>query len=245
MPEKRDFVVKTLDFTGPMDLLVYLIRKKELDIAYLSVSDLAADYLNWLESNDVYNIDDAGEFIFLAAILLELKAVSLLPEPESVFEEQVRILREDHSEELWLLRSGINHLSQLEEDHLNLFNRGSFSVVGLDQDIRSEMLEDVTLYDLAVAFRGLILQLPSYPVHSIEKISYSLEGQMAFILSFFQNRKRVDFGRFASSLSDRIAVIVTFLAMLELIRRGRMSVSQRCSFGTMWLSYRSDGFSSR
>ena len=231
------FVVATPDFAGPMDLLVYIVRRRELDVAYISISAIASDYLDWLDRIELTELDSAGDFILLAATLLQFKAINLLPgeEPdisEAELDGKVRIRSE---KELAALRSTISHLAELEAKQINLFDRGSVQVHGLDEALTSDMLADVSAYDLALAFRDIIYHLPSEPTHIIEDVPFSLEGQIAFILSFFENSNRVAFDLLAQALSSRLAVIMTFLAMLELIRMVKIKVVQYQPFGPLWL----------
>jgi len=99
------------------------------------------------------------------------------------------------------------------------------------------MLSDVSVLDLALAFRDLIYKLPNEPTHVIEEMPFSLEGQMAFIRSFFAKNKRVSFTRLAQALTSRLAVIMTFLAMLELMRLHVIRVVQKAPFEPLWLIY--------
>jgi len=234
--------VTTPDFAGPMDLLVFLVRRRELDVAFISVSAIAADYLAWLDRIDPPNLDNAGDFILLAAILLQLKAAELLPTPQVDISdlEMAETERQLSSEELLALKRSVTRLVELEERQINLFDRGGVHLAGLEEELAGEMLSDVSLYDIAVAFRDLIHRLPSEPTHVIEDIPFTLEGQMAFIIAFFERSRRVAFNRLAEALDSRLAVIMTFLAMLELMRLRRIVVRQHQPFGQLWLVIRGD-----
>jgi len=227
------YQVSTPDFAGPMDLLVFMVRRRELDVAYISVGAIAADYLNWIERMQPLDLDNAGDFILLAVILLQLKAAELLPSPapEPVELELLPSEQQHSYDELIALKASIARLAELEEQQVNLFDRGSVYISGLDRELAGEMLSDVSIYDVAVAFRSLIQKLPPEPTHIIEDIPYSLEGQTAFILSFFEKSKRVAFRHLANALESRLAVIMTFLAMLELMRISRVVVKQLHPFG--------------
>jgi len=86
-----------------------------------------------------------------------------------------------------------------------------------------------------LAFRDLIYKLPEEKLHVVENIPFTLEGQMAFVLSFIGGKTKTAFTRLAETLSSRLAVIMTFLALLELIRLGRVRVAQRAPFEPLWL----------
>ena len=220
-----------------MDLLVYLVRRRELDVAYISVSAIATDYLEWTQRIHSLDLDNAGDFILLAAILLQFKAAELLStsEPELSDVELLVDNRQRSFEELSALRAHASRLADLEEEQINLFDRGGISIGGLEEELIGDFLSDVSLYDIAVAFRGLIRKLPPEPTHIVENIPFTLEGQMAFIISFFGQDSRIAFDRLAGALESRLAVIMTFLAMLELMRLGSLIVRQPKPYGQLWL----------
>ncbi len=217
--------------------MVFLVRRRELDVAYVSVSAIARDYLDWIERKGIPDIDSAGDFILLAATLLQFKALNLLPgsDPDTSDAEINNLERLHSEEELAALREAAQRMGDLEERQANLFDRGTVQLGGLDEEVTTEMLSDVSKFDLALAFRDLIYQLPQEPTHIIEDMRYTIEGQTAFIMSFFGEDTRLAFDRLAEVLISRLAVIMTFLAILELIRIGRMRVMQREAFGPLWL----------
>ncbi len=220
-----------------MDLLVFMVRRRELDVAYISVGAIATDYLAWIDKTPSLDFDNAGDFILLAAILLQLKAAELLPSPKPE-QFDLELLAGDQArsgEEIAALRETVMRLADLEEQQIDLFDGGGVYISGLDRELAGEMLADVTLYDIALAFRSLIRELPPERTHIIEDIPYSLEGQMAFIVSFFKDGKRLAFNRLAEALDSRLAVIMTFLAMLELMRIGSIAVRQPQPFGDLEL----------
>lgn len=233
------FEVETPDYAGPMDLMVFLVRRRELDVAYISVSAIANDFLEWLDRVELPDLDTAGDFILLAATLLQFKVASLLPgsTPDFSDAEINDIERYQSEDELIALKETVNRLAELEEGQINLFDRGGIVLAGFEEQLATEMLSDVSVLDLALAFRDLIYKLPNEPTHVIEEMPFSLEGQMAFIRSFFIKNKRVSFARLAQALSSRLAVIMTFLGMLELMRVREIRVVQKAPFEPLWLIY--------
>ncbi len=233
------FEVATPDYAGPMDLMVFLVRRRELDVAYISVSAIASDFLEWLDRVELPDLDAAGDFILLAATLLQFKVTSLLPgsTPDLSDAEINEVERYQSEDELIALKETVNRLAELEEGQINLFDRGGVVLAGFEEQLATEMLSDVSVLDLALAFRDLIYKLPNEPTHVIEEMPFSLEGQMAFIRSFFAKNKRVSFTRLAQALTSRLAVIMTFLAMLELMRLHVIRVVQKAPFEPLWLIY--------
>lgn len=231
------FEINTTDFAGPMDLLVYLVRRRELDVAFISVSAITLDYIDWLGRVELMDLDAAADFILLASILLQFKAYNLLPtsDPELSEVELLDSDRELSQAELAALRETALQFAELEAEQIHLFDRGNVELTGMDQEITSLMLNDVSVFDLALAFRELIYKLPAENLHVVEKIPFTLEGQMAFVLSFLSGTKKTAFTTLAASLFSRLAVIMTFLALLELIRLGKVRVAQEAPFEQLWL----------
>lgn len=231
------FEINTTDFAGPMDLLVYLVRRRELDVAFISVSAITLDFLEWLDKVELMDLDSAADFILLAAILLQFKAHNMLPniDPELSDVELQASDRELSQAELAALRETALQFAELEAQQIHLFDRGNVELTGLDQEITASMLSDVSVFDLALAFRDLIYKLPAESLHIVEKIPFTLEGQMAFVISFISGSKKTAFTKLASVLSSRLAVIMTFLALLELIKLGKVRVAQEAPFEPLWL----------
>ena len=217
--------------------MVFLVRRRELDVSFISVSAITRDFLDWIERAELLDLDVAGDFILLAATLLQFKVFNLLPglEPEPSDAEITTKERRVSENELQALRETALRLAELEEGQINLFDRGCIQISGIDEEITGEMLSDVSIFDIALAFRDLIYKLPDEPTHLIEDIPYTLEGQMSFIISFFKEIKKIHFARLAEALFSRLAVIMTFLAMLELIRLKKVKVMQRAPFDQLWL----------
>lgn len=248
MPEGREiisesadnqvsFEINTTDFAGPMDLLVYLVRRRELDVAFISVSAITLDYLEWLDEVELMDLDAAADFILLASILLQFKVVNLLPsaDPELSEVEMMDSDRELSQAELAALRETAMQFAELEAQQIHLFDRGNVELTGLDQEITSSMLSDVSVFDLASAFRDLIYKLPAENLHVVENIPFTLEGQMVFVLSFLSGSKKTAFTDLAATLLSRLEVIMTFLALLELMKLGKVRVAQEAPFEPLWL----------
>ncbi len=217
-----------------------------MDVAQISLSEITSDYVDWWQTN--YSIESAvfdlsqstelwnsfGDFILAAAILFEYKASSLLPEEIVELEaEAPEWWRENSAELLLAYQSGIDILDGMELEQTAWFDRGNVYVAGLDSDVRTELLSTVSLHNLAEIFHSITRQLPTEPDGQIEKVPYTIEGQKAFVLSFFKNTSHIHFDAIANSLKSKIAVVTTFLAILELIRHRRITVKQEKSFAPL------------
>lgn len=243
---RLEYQISVTDFVGTIDLLIYLVHQKEMDVAEISLSEITSNYVDWWQDN--YSVGSAvfdllkstelwnsfGDFILAAAILFEYKASTLLPEEIVELEAQApEWWRENSAELLLAYQSGIDILDGLEMEQTAWFDRGNVYVAGLESDVRSELLSSVSLHNLAEIFHSITRQLPAEPDARIDKIPYTIEGQKAFVLSFFKSSNHIHFDVIASSLKSKIAVVTTFLALLELIRQREIIVRQEKNFAPL------------
>lgn len=229
------FKIQTADYTGPMDLLVYLVYKRELEATSISLTTLTSEFIAHIDHLPEPDLDSVGDFVFLAAILMEYKLRQLLSQPEQEINpvEVVENIREHSDREIKALRQQVRYLASLEEQQLYLFERGSIRVEGLEEEITSMLLSEVSIYDIALAFKDILNRLPSSPPMMLTQLPYTIESQMEFIVHSLDRYERLSFNQLAERLESRLAVIVTFLAMLELLRTGRIRVCQEVPFGPL------------
>ncbi|MFN3822189.1 MAG: segregation/condensation protein A, partial [bacterium] len=169
------FKVQTTDYVGPMDLMVYLIQRRELEVCSISLSAIASDFLSWLDANPNPELDHIGDFLLLAAILVDYKFRSLFnpTEEQDTSVEIAEQMREYSYQELQALNRQVKILANLEEKQLYLFERGTVKVEGLDEGIADLILSEVSLYDIALAFRNLLERLPTPQTYMLESSSYT------------------------------------------------------------------------
>lgn len=235
--------VKLDNFEGPLDLLLFLIKKNEVDIYDIPIAEITAQYLEYVEIIKLLDLESAGEFILLAATLIRIKAKMLLPRPQTEEEEEIvdprmelvtRLLEYKRFKELAV------KLSDLEEQRSKLFPRGSFDLFEPERESGVELAEEVTLFSLISAFKQVLDRLPKETFHHVETIQISLEDQIDYILNRLANVKQLTFMELISQVRDRIVVVVTFMALLELIKRGELITRQAKAFGEIWIARKSD-----
>lgn len=236
--------VKLNNFEGPLDLLLFLIKKNEVDIYDIPIAEITAQYLEYVEIIKLLDLESAGEFILLAATLIRIKAKMLLPRPQADEEEEIidprlelvsRLLEYKRFKELAV------KLSDLEDEQSKVFSRGYYEEIepgleggGIDLD------EDVTLFSLISAFKQVLDRVPKETFHHVEIIQTSLEEQIDYILGRLVTGKQVTFFELVSHFRDRIIIVVTFMALLELIKRGELIIRQSKAFGEIWIVRKSD-----
>lgn len=235
--------VKLQNFEGPLDLLLFLIKKNEVDIYDIPIAEITSQYLEYVEIIKLLDLESAGEFILLAATLIRIKAKMLLPRPQTDEEEEIidprmelvsRLLEYKRFKELAF------KLSDLEEKQSNVFSRGYYQEIEPDTESGIEIDEEVTLYSLISAFKQVLDRMPKETVHHIEDIQISLEEQSEYILNRLGNGNQITFFELVSHIRDKLIIVVTFIALLELIRRGELIARQSKAFGEIWIVRKSD-----
>jgi len=235
--------VKLQNFEGPLDLLLFLIKKNEVDIYDIPIAEVTSQYLEYVEIIKLLDLEGAGEFILLAATLIRIKAKMLLPRPPIDDEDEIidprmelvsRLLEYKRFKQLAF------KLSELEEEQKKVFIRGYYDQVEPDSDGGIELGEEVTLFSLISVFKQVLDKMPKETFHHVEDIQISLEEQIEYINHHLRNGKHITFFELISHLKDKIVMVVTFIALLELIKRGEIIARQSKAFGEIWLARKSD-----
>jgi segregation and condensation protein A len=224
-------------FKGPLDLLLHLIQKHEMDIYDIPIAEITAQYLAALEVMKSLNLDLAGEFLLMAATLLHIKSRMLLPRDE---EEATEEAEPDPRTELVrrLLEYQRYRDAAISLDALPMLGRDVFVSSPLeaegDEDEDSEW-EPVGLFELVAAFRQLIQENGKESVHEISREQLSVTDKINQILASLSERSSLAFADLLSGLVGRDQVVVTFLAMLELVKMRLARLMQNGRDSSIWL----------
>lgn len=230
------YVVTLSNFEGPLDLLLFFIKRDELDIYDIPIARITEEFLMYTQAIQALDLEQAGEFIVMAATLMQIKAKMLLPKPERGPDEEDD--EEDPRAELVrrLLeykqyKEVAEHLKVCEDDQRYVYYRQYFKADEkvVHEETAEDALRNVTLYDLLTAFKRALDKAPKKTVHVVERISYTIEEQTEYILSLFLHRSQVTFFELVDRL-ERVGIIVTFLALLELIRNQIVAFHQEENF---------------
>jgi segregation and condensation protein A len=229
---EADYKVKLEVFEGPLDLLLYLIKQDEIDIYDVSLERITRQYLEYLQAFKELNIDLAGEFIVMAANLIYLKSRSLLPIDQQPPEEDA-----EEDDPRWdLIRQLIEykkfkevatelHLRQLEQERI--FVREGSSLL-LQEPLR---LEEVGIFQLINAFQAVIKRIEGrQDVQEIFAERFSVSDKIDAILERVASGARLRFSDLFGAVVSRVEVVVTFLALLELIRLKQVRALQKNMF---------------
>ena len=232
-------------FEGPFDLLLFFIERDELDIHDIPIAQITRDFLAYMQQAQQMNIELAAEFILVAGTLMRIKAKMLLPRP--VYNEEGEEI--DPREELVqrLLeykryKEVLGQLGKMEEEQSERETRGfnkKEEKLFLDSEFPEEELVGVDLYTIMRAFKRVWerhhdkLQKPR---HVIRQYPYKVEEVKSRLLARVEQHDRFDFVSFVMEERDRIFVIFSFLAILELVQLQRLSVTVGQGFNNFWLS---------
>lgn len=230
------YVVSLPNFEGPLDLLLFFIKRDELDIYDIPIAQITEEFLVYTHALQMLDLEQAGEFIVMAATLMQIKAKMLLPKPERVSDEE-----EEEDPRAELVRRLLEYkqykeiaeqLRGREEDHRLVFYRQNFLADErvIEPETPEETLRNVTLFDLLTAFKKAVdRSRRRKDIHVVERIAYTVEEQTDYILSIFNHRSQVTFFELIDRL-DRMGIIVTMLALLELIKNKFIAFHQDDNF---------------
>lgn len=227
--------VRLEEFEGPLDLLLHLARTQEIDLARLPIRRITDQYLAYLEAVEFRDLEPAGEFLVLAATLIYLKSKLLLPQPEADEEEAL----DEEGEALRLeLAARLRAYARIKDLGAWLGEREA-EAARVYARIWSELpepdyipIEAVSLWDLAEAYRYFLARLArGEPVREIEAEPLSLLQRMAEILGLLDHSWYVLFTALLGASPPRAEVVVTLLALLELVRLQEIRAQQREPFG--------------
>jgi segregation and condensation protein A len=228
-----DYKVKLEIFEGPLDLLLYLIKRDEIDIYDISLERITRQYLEYLQAFRELNIDLAGEFIAMAANLIYLKSRSLLPAEQQPPEEDA-----EEDDPRWeLIRQLVEYkkfkeagaqlqLRELEQERV--FGRGGDSSLLADGPLR---LEEVEIFQLINAFQNAVKRAGArLELQEIPGERFSVSDKIDVILQRLEAGGRIRFSDLFEALVSRVEIVVTFIALLELIRLKQVRAIQKNIF---------------
>jgi segregation and condensation protein A len=244
MTSHDNFEVKLSLFEGPFDLLLFFIERDELDIYDIPISKITNDFLEYLHQLEQLNVDVASEFILVAATLMRIKSKMLLPRPQ--LDEQGNEIdpREElvkHLLEYKKYKSVIETLYKMEETELMKEKRGNLMkelrTLAESSNVEAE-LQDVDLFKLMTVFEKVLKRHEAdknKPVHQIIQYPYTVENQKEYLMNEVIAKQRVSFIDIVETYKTRIALIFNFLAILDLLALGELSIQVGEGYNNFWI----------
>jgi segregation and condensation protein A len=225
--------IKIPVFEGPLDLLLHLIRENKIDIYDIPISLITSHYLKYLEIMKELNLDIAGEFLAMAATLIYIKSRMLIPPDEEAPPEEQEDPRQELVERLieyQKFKEAAVQLKEKEEEWTKVFQRESV----LDEEEGEIYLSDVSLFDLIGALKKILETAPP-EVGTITKETLTVKDRMSIIIEMIEGQEALRFEELFKGSITRAQLIVTFIALLELIRLGLLRAYQERHFGNIWV----------
>ena len=233
------YQVRIENFEGPLDLLLHLIKKNEINIYDIPVAMIARQYLEYLEAMEELNLNVAGDFLVMAATLLQIKSKMLLPVDETSDDDEEG---PDPREELvrrLLEYKGFKEAARQLDDQEKVWREIFWREQALSVEAAVEedlSLENVSLFDLVDALKGVLERNPGSRLIEIAPDNLTVRERMNLILEILEGKDSVSFAALFEGASHRLVVVVTFLALLELMRLRVARVFQAETFGPILVS---------
>ncbi len=234
--KQEEYKVELDVFEGPLDLLLYLIRKDEVDIYNIPIERITTQYMEYLSVMRMLDLNIAGEFIVMAATLMMIKSRMLLPVDERTEEEE-----EEEDDPRWdLVRQLVEYkkfkdvASQLQEREFyqeNVFDFGGKSALVLEPEDTGLGLQDVGLFDLIAAFNEVLKKAPPEQLGEIAADRYTVADKIDQLLKHVRRGRALRFSHMFGQMASRNEIICTFLALLELLRLRQIVAEQDANFG--------------
>lgn len=234
------YKVKLEVFEGPLDLLLHLIKENEINIYDIPIALVTQQYLEYLEIMKELNIEIAGEFLVLAATLIHIKSKMLLPPSEEKGETEEKM--EDPRAELVQrlleykrFKEAAEELTSREQYWRDAFSRQPQKPEDLIADGEPSIL-GLNLFDLLTALKKVLEKIPEEAFYEVTREELSLKDKISMILDILQGKKSITFYELFAKDVTKAEIIITFLALLEIIRMKLVRIFQSEDFGVIRIS---------
>ncbi len=226
------------EFEGPLDLLLFFIKRDELNIYDIPIAHITKSFMEYLDTMQELNLEVAADFIYMASLLMSIKAKMLLPRPEvskgelDEFDPRTELVHK--LLEYKRFKEVALSMQLLEEDRRHLFPRRVFEPIEAS-DIADETKRP-TLFDLIRAYQIAVKNTPKVSIHEIKKIPVTIEQQTAYLLKKLDEQIQISFMKIVSEFADRMTIIVTFLAILEMAKMRLVNLIVQEDYSDFWLT---------
>jgi segregation and condensation protein A len=229
-PRQPGVTFKFPRFEGPLDLLLHLLKRDEIDIHDIPISHITKQYLDYIELMRMLDLDVAGEFLVMAATLMRIKAKMLLPLPSSNDDEEEGDPREELVQRLMeyrLYKEAAGSFQGREALRRTWHERGQ---VPTEDDAGPLPLAPATLFDLLGALQRVMARKPQQTIYSVQTEEFDIEDKMSLIARTVAEEGELRFSQIMERATTRMEIIVSFMALLELIKIGTVLCVQDANF---------------
>lgn len=227
------YKIKLDHFEGPLDLLLFFIKRDELNIYDIPISKITKEFLEYVNFIKLMDLEIAGDFILMASTLMHIKVRMLLPreidekgEEIDPRAELIRALLEYKK-----YKEVADELLYFEAHQRKISFRGNTDADPKEAPAEYEtLLKNITIFDLAKAFKLAIQGVKEKPVHEIKKINISIDEQIQFILEKVDEMREIHFLSLVHGMREKIRIVITFIALLELVKIQRIGIKVSPNF---------------
>lgn len=238
------YKIKLDHFEGPLDLLLFFIKRDELNIYDIPIASITKEFLEYVKLIQLLDLEIAGDFILMASTLMHIKVRMLLPREIDEKGEEI----DPRAELIQALLEYKKYKEMAEELTFFESNQRKLSFRGnISEDVKETppdyeiLLKNVTLYDLAKAFKKAIEGIKPQVVHEIRKINISIEEQVQYILDKLNEFHELHFISLISEMREKIRIVITFIALLELVKMARIGIKESPEFNEFIIYKMEDG----
>mgnify|MGYP001289513937 CR=1 FL=1 len=224
-------------FEGPLDLLLHLLKEQKMDICDISIVEITRQYMQYLELMQEMNLELVGEYLVMAAELTRIKSKTLLPSPETEEDAHLTAGEDPRAElmrrrrEYQRYRDAAFELRMKEHDRQQVFLRGG--EIEIEESSENGQLVDANVFDLFKAYQKILDSKSLKKDYEIEITEMSVTDRIQYILDILNSSDSVTFESFFTVLNSKQEIIVTFLAILELMRLKLLRIQQNQHFETI------------
>jgi segregation and condensation protein A len=227
------YKIKLDHFEGPLDLLLFFITRDELNIYDIPISKITKEFLEYVNFIKLMDLEIAGDFILMASTLMHIKVKMLLPREIDDRGEEIDP-RADLIKALLEYKKYKEVAEELlffEANQRKISFRGNTDADPVESLPEYEtLLKNITIFDLAKAFRNVISGIKEKPVHEIKKINISIDEQIQFILDRINEMNEIHFLSLIHGMKEKIRIVITFIALLELVKMHKIGVKASSNF---------------
>jgi segregation and condensation protein A len=227
------YKIKLDQFEGPLDLLLFFIKRDELNIYDIPISTITKEFLEYVNLIKLMDLEVAGDFILMASTLMHIKVRMLLPREidESGEEIDPRADLIKALLEYKKYKEVAEDLSFFESNQRKLNYRGNYNADEKEAPAEFEvLLKNITVFDLAKAFKKAIEGIKPVMAHEIRKINISIDEQIEFILNKVNEMNEIHFLTMIHGIKEKLRIVITFVALLELIKMQRVGIKVSDNF---------------
>jgi len=232
------YKIKLEQFEGPLDLLLFFIKRDELNIYDIPISKITKEFLEYVNLIKLLDLEVAGDFILMASTLMHIKVRMLLPREVDEKGEEI----DPRAELIQALleykryKEMSEELSFFESNQRKINYRGNFSADEKESPPEFEvLLKNVTIFDIAKAFKKAIDNIKPEVFHEISKTNITIDEQIAYIMDRLEKAAELSFLSLVEGMNEKIRIVITFVALLELTKMGMVGIKESPNFNDFLL----------